>query len=624
MPSVPMRRSTRVFGARVLRSGRKLWPEPRVVSKYMRRTNGGNEWIQLLDNSADRGYAGHRSKDFRHVNESGVAKDIIMEPKIEEHVSKDAGEVNNVDRMGGVVVYKRKRRRAELTNTGLSEDKLFGKKFVRKQWRKKCRITERVEVCGEVQGSVNTFKELAIVADESSYDSSYWITCFLTSVLRYMTRVRLGIQRLCTFLLSEPLFGAYYSHGVLLLQDCIAVRSPGVCIISGCRSLTPLFVVDFSAIPSCFMYMHTSMYIRYAHLSCLLVSHLLVVNEKDEKVIDMLDEANEPSFRDHSDFVPVEPAIPHSTVGLFKPVLRNMQLRNSRKIRKRRSSLRRKRRKLPSCFRAQKANVALVSDIKIRHDSSRCSSVIYVPGVQEVSSPADSNYLPYVRPDSFITMKDDELNRALVKKSANYDMDSEDEDWLNRFNEELFVKRELITPERFELIIDGLEKGFHYNADADEYSDEEAAYDFCVHIERKEVVDAIRKYWINKRNKKRSALVRIFQLYQPRRTQMIPKSVLRRKRSFTRQTSQRGRDKQLTLLQVMTPERDSWEKRNNLHKVEDAAYRSEVLAVLKRQRAQMLMKNADLATYKATIALRIAEAAQVVESSGTVASFFLC
>ncbi|KAF6148014.1 hypothetical protein GIB67_024189 [Kingdonia uniflora] len=43
----------------------------------------------------------------------------------------------------------------------------------------------------------------------------------------------------------------------------------------------------------------------------------------------------------------------------------------------------------------------------------------------------------------------------------------------------------------------------------------------------------------------------------------------------------------------------------------NAAARSFEVAVLKRKRAQLLMKNADLATYKAVKALKIAEAAQL-------------
>ncbi|KAL2458665.1 Enhancer of polycomb-like transcription factor protein [Abeliophyllum distichum] len=68
------------------------------------------------------------------------------------------------------------------------------------------------------------------------------------------------------------------------------------------------------------------------------------------------------------------------------------------------------------------------------------TSVIPVPGVREVMVPPYTDNIPYVRPDSFITVKDDERARALDKRTANYDMDSEDEEWLKKFNTEFNVE----------------------------------------------------------------------------------------------------------------------------------------------------------------------------------------
>lgn len=73
-------------------------------------------------------------------------------------------------------------------------------------------------------------------------------------------------------------------------------------------------------------------------------------------------------------------------------------------------------------------------------------------------------------------------------------------------------------------------------------------------------------------------------------------------------------------------QQDALEEQNAMRRVEEAkasAKRSLEEAVLKRQRAQLLMQNADLATYKATMALRIAEAAQVTESADAAADHFL-
>lgn len=148
-----------------------------------------------------------------------------------------------------------------------------------------------------------------------------------------------------------------------------------------------------------------------------------------------------------------------------------------------------------------------------RNAQFHATSILPIPWVREVSYPVDSNIGPFDRPDSYITVKGDELTRALAKRTANYDMDSDDEEWLNKFNNKFYTEKkrcELVKPENFELIIDALEKGFHYNSD--EYADDIAADIFCIDLERKEVVEAIRSYWIEKRGQKHSSLIRIFQV----------------------------------------------------------------------------------------------------------------
>ncbi|KAK6137735.1 hypothetical protein DH2020_028519 [Rehmannia glutinosa] len=729
MPSVGMRRSTRVFGARVLRSGRRLWTEPQESSKNARTDHVENQWAELLENPADGGEdAGDLRKDTRQENENENA-----EPRTEERGSSEGVvEVKNVDRI----------------------------------------MSQR----------------LAVVVNQSSYECGCWITCFLTSVLSYMTRVRIGVRRLSTFLLSKPIFDAYSSRGVLFLQDSVTAKNPSICIISGSRSLIPLFSVNLSAIPSLFVHMQTSMYLRFAHMACLLVARSLDVYEKDDEVTDVDNDAEEPSYEfpsltEQQDCIAIASQISsgrdskmdssscndnsvrkehsHSAVGVTKSALRNLQSRNSRNIQKRRSSLRRKRGRPPT-FRAQKASGTLAADFfRIRQEgvqfsaaasnrllrssnksrpianikelkstprvltqdvrASGCSvnllitesdkcyreegatitlelsaskqwclsitkdgmkkysltaekvmrpscsnrfthdviwtvdggskleffnkqdwlifkelykecydrnilspaaSVIPVPGVQEVFYPVDAYCKPYVRPDSYISVKDDELMRALVKKSANYDMDSDDERWLDKLNDELYSRKEHITTESFELIIDALEKGFHCNPD--EQFDEQAAYDFCMHLERREVIQAIHNYWIKKRKQKRTALVKIFQLYQPRRIQVIEVSFAKEK--IIQATSKPATIDYDFPITAIAAERDALEQQNNVHKLQEAkaaADRFEGLAILKRQKAQMLMANADLATYKAIMALRIAEAAQNTEAPKTVESFFL-
>jgi len=74
----------------------------------------------------------------------------------------------------------------------------------------------------------------------------------------------------------------------------------------------------------------------------------------------------------------------------------------------------------------------------------------------------------------------------------------------------------------------------------------------------------------------------------------------------------------------MAAEQGALEEKNAMLKVQEAnasANRSVEFAILKRKRAQLLMENADLATYRAMMAIRIAEAARVAESPDAASCF---
>lgn len=256
--------------------------------------------------------------------------------------------------------------------------------------------------------------------------------------------------------------------------------------------------------------------------------------------------------------------------------------------------------------------------------------VIPVPGVREVSGYADGETVPFRLPDSYITMQGDEVGRALEKNIPIYDMDSDDDEWLNRFNNESCAENvpgNSISDDTFELLIDTFERGIFCGPE--DYTELEAVIDRCHWLAAREVVEAVHSYWMSKRQKRSKALVTMFEMYERRRAEVLPKAIFRKKRSFKRQPSQVGRGKQLSFLKAIANEREAVEEQNSVVKVQeanDAARRSEGMAVLKRQRAQLLMETADLATYKATMALRIADAAaraaQSVDASDT-AQFFL-
>ncbi|KAK6233840.1 hypothetical protein QUC31_006246 [Theobroma cacao] len=268
---------------------------------------------------------------------------------------------------------------------------------------------------------------------------------------------------------------------------------------------------------------------------------------------------------------------------------------------------------------------------------------IPVPGVHEVPGYEDRRSVPFCRPDFYISLDGDEVSRALAKRTANYDMDSEDEEWLKKFNNEFFSGNghcEHLSEDCFELMVDAFEKA--YFCSPDDYSNENAAAHLCLDLGTRGLVEAVHTYWLRKRKQRRSALLRVFQGHQVKKAPLVPKPFLRKRRSFKRQASH-GRGKQPYLLQgprfrynaetsiicncaALAAERDSMAEQNAMLKLEEArvsASRSVELAVLKRQRTQLLMENADLATYKAMMALRIAEAARFTESSDVaVAHFF--
>lgn len=250
--------------------------------------------------------------------------------------------------------------------------------------------------------------------------------------------------------------------------------------------------------------------------------------------------------------------------------------------------------------------------------------IIPVPGVHEVIDSWDSTSAPFKRPDSYIRMTSDELSRALSSRTANYDMDSEDEEWLSELNKGLDTA-DIVSEESFELMINAFEKAAYYTPE--ECDDQESAASLCCDLASSVVAGEVCRYWLKKRKRRRSPLIRVFQLNQPRRPQLITKPVLRKKRSLKRsytQPMQRGRGKDSSVLQAIAAEHNVAEEQCSSVTAEDAkasVSRSMERAIAKRQRAQFLMENADLAVYRATMALRIADAAQVAELEQAAAHF---
>ncbi|KAI4322026.1 hypothetical protein L6164_021754 [Bauhinia variegata] len=161
---------------------------------------------------------------------------------------------------------------------------------------------------------------------------------------------------------------------------------------------------------------------------------------------------------------------------------------------------------------------------------------IPVPGVREVSGYEDSNGFPFLRPTTYISANGYEFYRVMRRRTPSYDMDSEDDEWLKRSNNEF---QEQLSEDNFELIIDALEKAYYCNPD--DFSDEKSSCNPGLDLGSKEVVDAVFSYWMKKRKQKRLPLLRVFQGHQLKRVPLIPKPLLRRRRSFKRLPSQFGR-----------------------------------------------------------------------------------
>ncbi|KAJ6892583.1 hypothetical protein NC651_025706 [Populus alba x Populus x berolinensis] len=777
MPSVGLRRTTRVFGvikgvdgARVLRSGRRLWQES--GDGKLRRSNDGDEWYDTIIKNDNNYQTKNQNKnsDLKYKENSGWAHDDKLKKDLGVVIAiaapKRIKSVKSEKKFG--IVYRRKRKRFGGEKSEDSEDKKFGIQFSRRQRR---------SLDDESSESLVCTPELVVLVEDFSSSSSNGLSCFLSSVLRYIKRVNLSVSELADFLLSEPISSVFASNGLHFARDLSADRI-GICKFFGTRQLLPMFSVDFSSIPLCFVHMHLSLFVRFKFLSPIPVNNSLDEDDEDDDVMMSGSKVDQSCTTMKTDFALKITAVPeidnfgskavvHPSVRASKLAGRSTQYRNglnSRGIQKRRSSLRRGRPRNSAIAGLHKASGALVSDLissrrkgipfssvvsknKLRRsirsspaanikeincaavgvktdmdmsscsanilvsESDRCyriegatvmfeftgsrewvlvvkkdgltrythlaqksmrtcasnrfthdiiwtgddnwklefpnrqdwfifkelykecsdcnvpasvSKVISVPGVREVLGYENGGGAPFFRPYAYISSKNDEVARALARSTASYDMDSEDEEWLKKYNNDFLAESDHLSEDNFELLIDGLEKSYYCNPD--DFTDENAAAKYCKDFGRREVAEAVYSYWMKKRKQKCSPLLRVFQGHQAKKTPVIPKPVLRKRRSFKRSPSQFGRGKQPSLLPAMAAEQDALEGYNSMHKIEEAensVKRSLEAAILKRRRAQLLMKNADLATYKAAMALKIAEAA-LFASSTDVAVTQLC
>ena len=167
--------------------------------------------------------------------------------------------------------------------------------------------------------------------------------------------------------------------------------------------------------------------------------------------------------------------------------------------------------------------------------------IIPIPVVREVPGYEDSVSSSFNRPESYIRTAD-EVERAMKREKPCYDMDSEDEDWIEKLNtrplsNDSEIVEELLSGETFESMFSAFEKAAYLNPDS--CSDQEKAPENFPNFGRSDVV-VVFEYWLKKRKRRRSPLVRAFQVRPQKATEQTQNSSLRKKRSFKRFGSQIG------------------------------------------------------------------------------------
>ncbi|KAE8683222.1 Enhancer of polycomb-like transcription factor protein, putative isoform 2 [Hibiscus syriacus] len=593
MPSVGMKRSTRVCRMksseiRILRSGRQLWPDSGEVNPK-RRSNDGVEF----------------NNSVKKTPKSEIQK---FPPKTIEKPKGLNHEENPKKRSRKV--------KAEAINNGGTVDKMFGIVYTRKRKRnsvQKCQLSENSELKTPVDSTVLENDKLGTeVISNPSFRSSK------LTVRSSIQKRRSSLRRMRS---RNP-----FSSGALM-SELVSSRRNGIPFSS---------VVSKNKLRSCSFRSDSSSNLSDESSSTSVLSDLM------QKV-----ELESESWRCSANVLIVEPnrcyregAIVTLELSETKEwlivVKKNNRTKYALKADKfmRSTSINRFTRSMiwaaDDTWKLEFPNRQdwilfkdLYKECCERNGPASVCRVIPVPGVCEVSGNEGKPSVLFRRLNSYITVDGDEVSRALARRTASYDMDSEDEEWLKKFNNELYSGNghyEHLSEDCFELMIDTFEKAAFCSPD-DHSNVIAAASDIGI----RPVVEAVHAYWLKKRDQRRSPLLRVFQGHQIKKAPVIPQPFLRKRRSFKRQASH-GRGKQPSLRQAMAAEHDVLEEDNAMAKVEEArvaATRHIESAILKRELAQLLMQNADMATYKATMALRIAEAASLTGSSEDTAAHFL-
>lgn len=249
MPSVGMRRSTRVFVpksvvkdadmARVLRSGKRLSSESNKG-----KPGGGNseEWIRLLENSGD-------GADVTYFKNFGWGKIVPEQDNddtgldVRTATQEQRNRASEIDMSGDRthgIRYTRKRRRSSgdvfdsnsHSKERILEDRMHGIRYLRKRRKKVAgsSLSELLGIEGISEVGSDNCQELTAqstsrlicrallnVVVECSLSSTFRFARFLVSVLNFIRSSRVNLSGLAALMCSEPIVGVFSRHGIHFL-----------------------------------------------------------------------------------------------------------------------------------------------------------------------------------------------------------------------------------------------------------------------------------------------------------------------------------------------------------------------------------------------------------------------
>nr|GEX03550.1 enhancer of polycomb like [Tanacetum cinerariifolium] len=543
---------------------------------------------------------GNNDKKERFVEKLDDNGDMVIDGQQEEVIKlgefKDVSLVNEyVSRVKRLAkVYTRKRKRNLGTNSSFksSSSSFDGnsgsdKNYLKYYRKKKKKV--RVSLDTGSDGKDVTRKGPVVFASSSSSSSVSQFSCFVSSVLTYLRKAKVfSRRRFSSFLLLEPAASIYQSNAgsnnrneenllrentlAFLKYDSTLSKTNGFFKVFGSIKSIPFFTMNFSSAPSCFLYMHSNLLLNFAFLSNAFSKLQIAENVTS-------DDINVPAIDTTRSFYHLD-----KCMVAKKP----------------RSAVKRVRASGVKGYSPRKVNINDSSPRKAHvNDSSRRKALVNSYYLRK--APARER-VPWVsRVNNSSQRKTNALKR--VTRLSRVGKTSERKEVVNDSSQrKVHVKDS--TPVKVpidESLVDKLR---------DIVEEGEVHVPLIKEVEGYEAVE-----YCNKPHKVES---------------VTRKTADRKRRSSSRPASKRSAEKQSVFKRAKASDEkvlnDTKRAYINVHEAQEAARRSEEAAIAKRTEAQSLMEIADLASYRATMALRIADAlaagGPVDNPAGDIFGFF--